>query len=312
MHIDSFLSAQGESSIDLRLKSNLQITFTPDTSLQEIANSLTNNTQFTKEEVQFFTINGSKLPLSEKVKNNLEYPVLLQLANDRIFAINFSQAWSISNEEQRNKISSEEHYFDFAKGIGFKNYELFSLPYFSEALMNALPKNKKELSKDEIADSMTTVLRYLSSEDNHHNGYGMINYGKLLARREELLIKVADVQAKIDANKKSAKRYTKMILWAGSGVGFAQFAFIFWGTFHTYSWDIMEPICYLMTFGNFTAGFLFYLKMGEDLELANLNEILTKRFTDSACLRQGIDLIEHEANKAEIRELTDALQGSSK
>ena len=117
------------------------------------------------------------------------------MANDRIFALNFSEAWKISNEEQRNKVSNDEHYFDFAKGIGFKNYELFSLPSFSQALMNALPKNKKELSKDEIADSMTTVLRYLSSEDNHHNGYGNINYGQTLMRREELLIKVAEVQA---------------------------------------------------------------------------------------------------------------------
>ena len=66
--------------------------------------------------------------------------------------------------------------------------------------MNALPKNKKQLTKEEIADSMTTVLRYLSSEDNHQHGYGDINYGQALMRREELLMKVADVQAKIDAN----------------------------------------------------------------------------------------------------------------
>ena len=84
--------------------------------------------------------------MSEKVKHNSEYPVLLQLAGDRVFALNFSAAYSISNEDQRKKITNEEHYYDFAKGIGFKNYELFSLPYFSEALMNALPKNKKELT----------------------------------------------------------------------------------------------------------------------------------------------------------------------
>ena len=102
--------------------------------------------EFTADQVQFYTINGSRLPMSERVKNNSEYPILLQLSNDRVFALNFSQEYSISNEEQRKKITNEEHYFDFAKGIGFKNYELFSLPYFSEALMNALPKNKKELT----------------------------------------------------------------------------------------------------------------------------------------------------------------------
>ena len=173
--------------------------------------------------------------------------------------------------------------------------------------MNALPKNKKQLTKDEIADSMSTVLRYLCSDDNHK--YGLTNYGQALARREELLKQVADTQDKIDQNRQRAARKTKILLWAGSGVFVAQFAFIFWGTFHAYSWDIMEPVCYLMTFGNFTAGFLFYLAMNQDLELANLNQILTKRFTESACMRQGIDLSQHEANKAEIRSLTDALQG---
>ena len=47
----------------------------------------------------------------------------------------------------------------------------------------------------------------------------------------------------------------------------AQFMFIFLGTFEYSCWDIMEPMCYLMTLGNFTAGFAFYLKNHKDLEL---------------------------------------------
>ena len=82
-----------------------------------------------------------------------------------------------------------------------------------------------------------------------------------------------------------------MVLWAGSFVGVAQFAFIFAGTFHYYCWDIMEPVCYLMTFANFTTGFAFYLKIEEELEMDNLSQILTNRFTLKACKNQGIDLI---------------------
>ena len=98
-----------------------------------------------------------------------------------------------------------------------------------------------------------------------------------------------------------AVKKTKMVLWAGSLFGMAQFAFIFGGTFHVYSWDIMEPVCYLMTFANFTAGFAFYLKMEQDLELNSLQDILNRRFTLSACESQGIDMKQHEANKSEIR-----------
>ena len=49
-----------------------------------------------------------------------------------------------------------------------------------------------KLTKEEIADSMSTVLRYLSSEDGQGTGNVGINYGQMLARREELLIQVAD------------------------------------------------------------------------------------------------------------------------
>lgn len=67
------------------------------------------------------------------------------------------------------------------------------------------------------------------------------------------------------------------------------------GTFEYYSWDIMEPICYLMTFSNFTAGFYFYLTQKKDLELTNFHEILTQRYKEKACRNRGIDLEHHEA-----------------
>jgi hypothetical protein len=46
----------------------------------------------------------------------------------------------------------------------------------------------------------------------------------------------------------------------------AQFWLIMAGTFHYYSWDIMEPVSYLMMYGNFNLSFLFYLGVKRDLE----------------------------------------------
>ena len=68
----------------------------------------------------------------------------------------------------------------------------------------------------------------------------------------------------------------------GSVTAMAQFSLIFFGTFHYLCWDVMEPVCYLMTFANFTAGYIFYirnLEEGRDLELTNLHDMLTERFT---------------------------------
>ena len=39
-----------------------------------------------------------------------------------MFALNFSQEYKIGSSEQRKNISEEEHYFDFARDIGLKDY----------------------------------------------------------------------------------------------------------------------------------------------------------------------------------------------
>ena len=72
---------------------------------------------------------------------------------------------------------------------------------------------------------------------------------------------------KIDQIEEAQKKKAKALLTLGSVNAIGQFALIFYGTFHYLSWDIMEPVCYLMTFGNFTAGYFFYVYMKKDLDL---------------------------------------------
>lgn len=78
---------------------------------------------------------------------------------------------------------------------------------------------------------------------------------------------------------KSSERKATAICLFGSSLVVGQLGFIGFGTFHYLSWDIMEPICYLMTMGNFTFGFFFYLMMKRDLELTSVHEILAYRMT---------------------------------
>ena len=96
-----------------------------------------------------------------------------------------------------------------------------------------------------------------------------------------------------------------MLIGAGSTITLAQFWLIFWGTFQVLSWDIMEPVCYLMTFGNFTGGFFFYCLMKKDLELTNFHDIMVHRFTEKACENKGINLQELADKKEEIERLRE-------
>ena len=202
-------------------------------------------------------------------------------------------------------IRDEEHYYDFARDLGLKGYDLFALPYFSHKLINALPP-KKEMTKEEIFDSMTDVMRYLtSSGQNKMDSY--LNVEGTQAKLEELENQVTKHERKIRELRESASRLSTFKLLLGSGIPIAQFMLIFYGTFETHCWDIMEPVCYLMTLGNFTAGFAFYLKNHKDLELSSVHELITERTVRKRAATFGIDVDEHEDRKVELAEMKGML-----
>jgi hypothetical protein len=58
-----------------------------------------------------------------------------------------------------------------------------------------------------------------------------------------------------------------LLILGGSSILIGQFAAIVGGTFVFYSWDVMEPISYIMLFSNFTFGFFFYTLLRKDLKL---------------------------------------------
>ena len=206
-------------------------------------------------------------------------------------------------------IHEEEHYFDFARDIGLKGYELFALPYFAHKLMKSLPP-KKQLTQPEIADGISTALRYMTSKalDGTSDYVTRKQFPILKEQLDNLETEVGMTQKRVDEIKQSASRRAKRICFVGSSVVLGQFALIFYGTFHYLSWDIMEPICYLMTFTNFFGGWAFYLLQKRDLDLTNFHDILTLRFTQKACRREGIDMDKLEEQKEQIRKLRQALR----
>jgi hypothetical protein len=74
------------------------------------------------------------------------------------------------------------------------------------------------------------------------------------------------------------------------------------GTFVTHSWDIMEPISYMVMLGNFTVGMLFYAKNKEEFELTTLQEMISRKFAKGLYCRNRIDIAKLEELEREIRE----------
>jgi hypothetical protein len=95
----------------------------------------------------------------------------------------------------------------------------------------------------------------------------------------------------------------KAMLVLGSSFFMGQWCFIMGGTFVFYSWDVMEPISYIMMFANFTGGFFFYTSLKKEMELSTLREILANRFARRMYKRRGLDIAKVEQLTLEITEL---------
>ena len=176
-----------------------------------------------------------------------------------MYAINFCDQLVIDGRLE--SIKDQEHYFDFAHGLGMKNYDLQAFSHLAHRLQHSLPDTKEKLSRDDINQHMAETVSYLRSRSEWEDV-------------KSLRVELETLEETYDRNelvltdlRKSAKTKALAIAWLGSSVVIGQFAFIAVGTFHYLSWDIMEPMSYLMMLGNFTAGFAFYGIARRDLEL---------------------------------------------
>jgi hypothetical protein len=61
------------------------------------------------------------------------------------------------------------------------------------------------------------------------------------------------------------------------------------GSFVYYSWDVMEPISYVMMLTNFTVGMLFYATNKKEMELTTLRTMIANKFARGIYRRKGFD-----------------------
>ena len=128
--------------------------------------------------------------------------------------------------------------------------------------------------------------------------------------REQLLIKEKRVseleQVKSSLDQRAFKRANR-ILTLGASVMIGQFAFIMAGTYIVFSWDVMEPIAYLMSMVNFTAAFMFFWKNREEMELTSLQEILMRRHAKKLYLKYAFDEEAYDKLSSQILELRELI-----
>jgi hypothetical protein len=102
------------------------------------------------------------VPLSEKVEDLNDLPIICQIDDKRIFALNFSKEFEVERQRSFDK-NSEEFYYDLAKGIGLKKFEQKLLPSFAFKLMQSLPC-QGTFNGVQVGQSIGNVLRQMEDK----------------------------------------------------------------------------------------------------------------------------------------------------
>lgn len=151
-------------------------------------------------------------------------------------------------------------------------------------------------------------MSYFRSVGNHKTVLRVADLERLIEERQQELISLNVTKQKLD---KKADFRSRALLALTSSIFFAQFGFIMSGTFVYYSWDVMEPISYVMMLGNFSVGMLFYAAFKRDLQLTTLRQMLAQRFAEGIYRRRGLDISRVRQLEREIGELREIMNKSA-
>lgn len=230
------------------------------------------------EEVDYYTLDGAVIPECELLKDRNNIPFIMSIKREATdtrqnYSINLNESFSISSGGHRSKIS-EEAYLDYCLGIGLPKYSSFLLSNFASKLHQAIPQQEK-VDNATIMKSVEQTMSYFRSVGNHNTLLKVCDIEHMIDERQTELIKMNSIKAKLD---RKADFRSRSLLTLGSSIFFAQFGFVMSGTFVFYSWDVMEPISYMILLGNLTVGLLFYANYKNEMQLITLREILTNKF----------------------------------
>ncbi|CDW84477.1 UNKNOWN [Stylonychia lemnae] len=281
-----------------------------DQSLKDLAENLQSQNS-NLQDIQFYTLDGAIIPKSELLnhRDNIPFILTLRKVDTKMiysYALNLNSKFSIvHNYEEQNK-QSEESYLQYTLGIGLPKYSSFLLANFANKLHHSYPKTRTVKTED-ILKGLQQTMNYYRSVGHDKSLLKVSEIEKLIDQKQRELVKLNEKRSQLY---KKADFRAQLLLFSGSSIFIAQCACIMSGTFIYYSWDIMEPISYLMMFANFTVGVFYYALFKKDLELGTLRESLAKRFSSRLYRRHGLDVERLELLESEIIELRQILNKS--
>jgi hypothetical protein len=135
------------------------------------------------------------------------------------------------------------------------------------------------------------------------NKFGTNDPQVLEDKLDQIITEAKAMNATKTALDKKAVTRANVLLYMGASIMVSQFAFITGGTYLVFSWDVMEPLAYLMSMTNMTVAFSYFLLKKQDMDLVNLRQSLTEKYSKKLYKKRNFDIKRFEELEEDIKEL---------
>ncbi|XP_057649542.1 calcium uniporter regulatory subunit MCUb, mitochondrial isoform X1 [Chionomys nivalis] len=122
---------------------------------------------------------------------------------------------------------------------------------------------------------------------------------------KEQLQPLEQVKAGIEARSEAK---TSVLLWAGLALLSVQGGALAWLTWWVYSWDIMEPVTFFLTFANSMVFFAYFIITRQNYTYSSLQSRQFLQFFHKKSQQQCFDVEQYNKLKEDLAEATESLE----
>ncbi|XP_072794876.1 calcium uniporter regulatory subunit MCUb, mitochondrial isoform X3 [Vicugna pacos] len=170
------------------------------------------------------------------------------------------------------------------------------------------------LFSEKLSREQTTEMENMKSLV--HRLFTALHLEEFQKKREHHLLEKIDhlkgqlqtleqMKAKIE-DRSEAK--TSGLLWAGLALLSVQGGAMAWLTWWVYSWDIMEPVTYFITFANSMVFFAYFIVTRQDYTYSAVKSRQFLHFFHKKSKQQHFDVVRYNQLKEDLAKATEALR----
>ncbi|CRK95893.1 CLUMA_CG009339, isoform A [Clunio marinus] len=171
------------------------------------------------------------------------------------------------------------------------------------------PPKREKISSEEVTklgDVRSLVAQLY--EALHVGEHQIRKERELYEKLETLNSKLGPLeQKKVELDEKAARK-ANALTWVGLGLMSVQFGVLARLTWWEYSWDIMEPVTYFVTYGTAMAAYAYFVLTKQEYILPDVKDRQHLISLHKAAKKNGLDLNQYNEIKREIAEIEHDLR----